>query len=241
MNKMSQELKENSPSTDDVSGIFIVIAAYNEEAAIGAVVRELVPRWPNVIVVDDGSSDGTAAEASKAGAVVLTHPINRGQGAALQTGIAYGLRAGARVIVTFDADGQHDPDDIDAMTRPILEGKAHITLGSRFLEKRDAIPAGRKLVLKAAVVFTRVTSGMVLTDTHNGFRALSREAAQMIDMRLDRMAHASEIIDQIKKTGLPYLEIPVHIRYTEYSIAKGQSSANAIRVAADYLVDKLLR
>jgi len=238
---MSDLIGEERLDAEERSRVYVVIAAYNEARSIARVVEELRRRWPNVIVVDDGSDDDTGARAREAGAVVLTHAINRGQGAALQTGMTYSLGAGAHVVVTFDADGQHNPDDLDSMAAPVLAGEVHATLGSRFLGGEAEIPAVRRMVLRAAIVFTRITSGMALTDTHNGLRALSREVAEGIDLRLDRMAHASEILDQIGKTGLPYLEIPVHIRYTEYSMAKGQSSANAIRVAADYLVDKLLR
>ncbi len=225
---------------ENVSDIHVVIAAYNEERSIGDVISQLRRGYSNVIVVDDGSSDDTSKKALQAGATVLRHVINRGQGAALQTGITFALRRGARVLVTFDADGQHSVEDIPAMVAPILDGRAQITLGSRFIEDSSSVPFGRRVLLGAAVIFTRLTSGMQLTDSHNGFRAFSREAAKQLDIRLDRMAHASEIIDQIRRSRLPYLEIPVHIRYTEYSMAKGQSSANAIKVAADYLINKFM-
>jgi glycosyltransferase involved in cell wall biosynthesis len=225
---------------ENTSGIHVVIAAYNEEQSIGDVTSQLRRRYPNVIVVDDGSNDDTSKRALEAGATVLRHVINRGQGAALQTGMTFALRRGARVLVTFDADGQHSVEDIPAMVAPILDGRAQITLGSRFIEDSSSIPFGRRVLLGAAVVFTRLTSGIRLTDSHNGFRAFSSEAAKRLDIRLDRMAHASEIIDQIRRSRLPYLEIPVHIRYTEYSMAKGQSSANAIKVVADYLLNKLM-
>ncbi len=225
-----------APVEEQISGIHVVIAAYNEERSIGEVISQLRRRYPNVIVVDDGSNDDTSKRALEAGATVLRHVINRGQGAALQTGMTFALRRGARVLVTFDADGQHSAEDIPAMVAPILDGRAQITLGSRFIEDSSSIPFGRRVLLGAAVVFTRLTSGIRLTDSHNGFRAFSSEAAKRLDIRLDRMAHASEIIDQIRRSRLPYLEIPVHIRYTEYSMAKGQSSANAIKVVADYLL-----
>jgi glycosyltransferase involved in cell wall biosynthesis len=219
----------------------IVIAAYNEEGAIASVVRELRVHYPNEIVVDDGSSDATAREARSAGATVLEHFVNRGQGAALQTGITYALERGAEIIVTFDADGQHDVEDLPAMIGPIARGEVHICLGSRFLEKRTKIPWLRRLTLRAAVVFMRVTSRMRLTDAHNGFRAFSREAALGVDLQLDRMAHASEIVDQFYASGLSYREIPVRVRYTEYSLRKGQRSSAALRVAFDYLLGRLTR
>jgi glycosyltransferase involved in cell wall biosynthesis len=230
-----------APAEEHISGIYVVIAAYNEERSIGDVISQLRRHYPNVIVVDDGSNDDTSKNAIEAGATVLQHVINRGQGAALQTGMTFALRRGAKVVVTFDADGQHSVEDIPAMVAPILDGRTQITLGSRFIEDSSSIPFARRILLGAAVVFTRLTSGMQLTDSHNGFRAFSREAAKRLDIHLDRMAHASEIIDQIRHSRLPYLEIPVHIRYTEYSMAKGQKTTDAIKVAADYLLNKFMK
>jgi len=228
-------------SAMDFANVFIVIAAYNEEQSLGTVVEELRLVCENVVVVDDGSRDRTSRTGLEAGATVLRHPVNRGQGAALQTGITYAVGRGADVVVTFDADGQHRVSDLAELIRPIREGRAHISLGSRFLKKGQEMPFRRRLLLKAGVLFTRFTSGVRLTDTHNGLRAFSREAAGRIDIQLDRMAHASEIIDQISASGLPYLEVPVRVRYTEYSMAKGQSGANAVRVAADYLLGRIFR
>jgi glycosyltransferase involved in cell wall biosynthesis len=220
----------------------IVIAAYNEAGAIGGVVRELRASYPHVIVVDDGSPDATADEAQLAGATVLRHFVNRGQGAALQTGITYALAKGAEIIVTFDADGQHDSADLPSIIAPVARGDVHICLGSRFLEKRATeMPWLRRLVLRAAVLFTRLTSRVKLTDAHNGFRAFSRQAAQAVDIQLDRMAHASEIVDQFYASGLAYREVPVRIRYTEYSLRKGQRSSAALKVAFDYLLGRLTR
>jgi glycosyltransferase involved in cell wall biosynthesis len=221
--------------------IYLVLAAYNEGQSLAAVVSELAVTYPNIIVVDDGSSDDTAAEGVRGGATVLRHVVNRGQGAALQTGIAYALQQGATYIVTFDSDGQHQPADVAALVAPIAAGRAEIVLGSRFLGTTERMPRIRRLLLHAAILFTRVASGARVTDTHNGLRALSRRAAAMLDIRLDRMAHASEIIDQVVRSGLPYEEVPVHIRYTDYSRAKGQSSLGALRVLVDYLWGRWLR
>ncbi|MGD8859786.1 MAG: glycosyltransferase family 2 protein [Myxococcales bacterium] len=224
-------------------GTYIVIAAFNEGPAIAAVVSALrAAGYDHVVVVDDGSGDDTGAQALSGGAVVLTHMVNRGQGAALQTGIAYALRRGARYVVTYDADGQHQPGDLPALIAPIAAGEVEICLGSRFIEDTaENMPLRRRLVLKLAVLFTWLTSGLRLTDAHNGFRALSRKAASRIDLHLDRMAHASEIVDQIRQSGLAYREVPVHIRYTDYSMAKGQRSTAAFRIAFDYLIGRLMR
>lgn len=217
----------------------MVVPAFNEAAAIGAVVAALRAEWPRVVVVDDGSADATGAEARRHGAHVLTHLVNRGQGAALQTGLTYALRQGARYIVTFDADGQHRVEDIARLVAPLAEGRCEVALGSRFLEPGTAVPRGRRLLLKAAVLMTRLTSRLPLTDAHNGLRALSRRAAAGIRLRLDRMAHASEIVDQIARLRLPVLELPVRVRYTAYSRAKGQRGTDAVKVLVDYLLARL--
>jgi polyprenyl-phospho-N-acetylgalactosaminyl synthase len=230
-----------SSGTGGLAGVFAAIPAYNEGGAIGRVIEGLVARGVRVVVVDDGSADDTGARALAAGAEVLTHEVNRGQGAALQTAISYALLRGAEIVVTFDADGQHDPEDLERLVAPIRRGEAEIALGSRFLGACDGVPRSRRFVLRAAVLFTRMTSGVRLTDAHNGLRAFSRKAASRIDLQLDRMAHASEIIDQIRRSGLAYVEVPVTIRYTEYSRRKGQSSIAAARIALDYLLGKVLR
>jgi polyprenyl-phospho-N-acetylgalactosaminyl synthase len=222
------------------ASVYVVIAAYREAGVIGDVVRPVAQFTPHVIVVDDGSRDDTGDRARAAGATVLRHVVNRGQGAALQSGIAFALKQGADVIVTFDADGQHDPRDLPALVEPIFAGRADIALGSRFLGQAEGIPAARRAILALAVLFTRITSGVRLTDAHNGLRAFSRRAAEKLDLQLDRMAHASEIIDQLQRTKLPYVEVPVNVRYTRYSLAKGQGNGNAARVAIDYLMSKLL-
>jgi glycosyltransferase involved in cell wall biosynthesis len=221
--------------------VLVVIAAFNETRAIGPVVRALVAAGRQVVVVDDGSTDDSAAVARAAGAVVLRHLVNRGQGAALQTGIAHALARGGSCIVTFDADGQHDLADLARLTGPILDGSADVVLGSRFLGRTDGMPALRRLQLKAAVAFTRVVSRVGVTDAHNGLRAFSRRAAERIEITIDRMGHASEIIDQIREHGLRFVEVPVHVRYTEYSLAKGQRGLAALPIVVDYLLRRLRR
>ncbi len=222
-------------------GTFVIVPAYNEETCIASVAREIAEQYPNVVVVDDGSTDGTSAAARRGTPLVLRHIINRGQGAALQTGIEYALRHGARFIVSFDGDGQHRVEDIQALLFPICRGEFDISLGSRFLGQAIAMPRMRRLTLQLAILFTRVVSRVKLTDAHNGLRAFSRRAAERIHLTLDRMAHASELIDQIRDSGLPYCEVPVQIRYTAYSRGKGQSSRNAIRILIHYLSGRLLR
>jgi glycosyltransferase involved in cell wall biosynthesis len=212
--------------------VLIIVPAFNEAASVRLVVRELVARGYETIVVDDGSTDATAEAAEAGGAIVLRHRLNRGQGAALQTGIEFARMRGAAAVVTFDADGQHDVADVEALVAPILAGECDVVLGSRFLGSTEGMPWSRRLVLRLGVLFTRLTSGLAITDTHNGLRALSACATREIELTLDRMAHASEILDQIRLRRLRWRELPVHVRYTAESLRKGQSSWSAARIAA---------
>jgi len=225
----------------DAAAVWVVVPAYKEAARIRATLAELLPRFPNAVVVDDGSPDESGAIARACGAWVLRHPLNRGQGAALQTGIDFALLRGAAVVVTFDSDGQHDPADIPAVVAPLLAGDADVTLGSRFLGRTVGMPFTRWAVLKLAVAFTRVVSRVRVTDTHNGLRGFTRAAAAAVRIRQDRMSHASEIFDEIRRLGLRYREVPVTVRYTAATLAKGQSSLNAVRVAWQFLVGRVVK
>lgn len=219
--------------------IFIVVPAFNEAGAIRETVLGLLELEHTVVVVDDGSEDGTVDMLRGLPVHVLRHVINRGQGAALQTGITFALRRGADIIVTFDSDGQHDPADIDHLIAPVAMGACDVALGSRFLGRTVNIPGGRRLLLKLGVLFTRVVSRIRVTDVHNGLRAFSRQAASELTIAVDRMAHASEILDQVTTRGWRYQEVPVTVRYSDYSLAKGQRSSNAIRIALQMIAGKL--
>lgn len=222
-------------------GTWVVIAAYNEGERLAVTLRGLLPFARNVVVVDDGSRDDTADIAGRFPVWVLKHPLNRGQGAALQTGLDFALAKGAKILVTFDADNQHDANDLPAVIAPVLAGTAEVALGSRFLGRVENLPTSRRIILKAGILFTRFVSRIAVTDTHNGFRAFSRSAAQRIRITQDRMAHASEILDEIRAQGLRYVEVPVTIRYSAATLAKGQSSWNAVRVAWQFLIGKVIR
>jgi glycosyltransferase involved in cell wall biosynthesis len=226
----------------DERSIWVVVAAFNEAAVIEPVICDLVQRNYRVVLVDDGSQDATGQTALAAGATVATHPVNLGQGAALQTGIKFALQHGARYIVTFDADGQHRASDIPRLIGALVECRAAYALGSRFLGAASrGMPLRRRLLLQAAVWFTRIVTGLALTDTHNGLRAMTCEGASRISLRQNRMAHASEILEQIAASGLPYVEVPVTIDYTRYSLAKGQSLADSVAILFDLSLQKLHR
>src|SRR5580704_7529556 len=219
--------------------IWLIIPAYNEAAVIGGVVGDVIRRGYNVAVIDDGSTDETGYRA--AAAVAVTHPINLGQGAALQTGIRYALRRGADTIVTFDADGQHRAADIDVLIDALASNNADFALGSRFLGGTVAMPLSRRLLLMTATWFTRLTTGLNVSDTHNGLRAMTRRGASRIKLRQNRMAHASELLHEIARSGLRYVEVPVTIEYSRYSLAKGQRLADSLRILVDLSAQRLHR
>ncbi len=225
----------------DSEPLYIVVPAYREAGVIAGTVAGLLSVCPNVVVVDDGSADKTAEHACAAGAVVVRHPVNLGQGAALQTGIVYALEQGARFIATFDADGQHRPQDIAAMLATLKAESLDIVLGSRFLGEAEHLPPARRMVLKAAVLFTRLTTGLKVTDTHNGLRVMTAGAARQLNLVQDRMAHASEVLAQIAEHKLVYKEVPVTVSYSQYSLQKGQRLSGAFRVLADLVIGWLVR
>lgn len=217
--------------------LWIVIAAHNEGAALKQVIESLLSNaYRNIVVVDDGSSDNTAEIALHSGAITIVHPINLGQGAALQTGIDFAVSRNASHIVTFDADGQHDLNDISTGMESLCNSSVEIALGSRFKGKTINMNKSKWVTLKLAVIFERITTGLKISDTHNGFRILTNKAARIIRIRQNRMAHASEILQQISKDSIPWIEIPVTIRYTEYSLSKGQRISNSINILKDLFI-----
>jgi glycosyltransferase involved in cell wall biosynthesis len=235
-------MEERPQSSSDLEAkTAVVIPGYNEGPAIAEVVAGLRGRCGWIIVVDDGSVDDTCAIARGAGAHVLRHPINLGQGAALQTGIDHAIKLGASFIVTFDADGQHSAEEVQPMLRHLVETRSEVVLGSRFLGRAVNMPRSKAITLWLAVLFTRITTGLKLSDTHNGFRALTREAAQKLRIRQNGMAHASEILDEIADKRLRYVEFPVTITYTQYSLAKGQRILNSVNIVKDQVIGRLAK
>ena len=222
-------------------GVWIVVPAYNEAPRLGATLTRVCARWPDVVVVDDGSTDATCDVALAHPVWLLRHPLNAGAGAATRTGIEFALSRGANVVVTLDADGQHDPADVERLIAPVLEGRADLTLGSRFLGTTVGMPASRRLLLRAAIWFTWLTAGVKLTDAHNGLRSFSRDAAIRIRITQSRMAHASEIIAQIRTLRLRCVEVPVTVTYTAGTLAKGQRSSGAFKIVLELVLGRIVR
>lgn len=215
---------------------WVVVPLYNEVSVIGGVIADLRHAFSNVVCIDDGSFDGSGEAARRAGARVVRHPINLGQGAALQTGFDYALERGARYVVTFDADGQHRVEDARAMVDRARNEDLAIVVGSRFLDDRTRPGFLKKVVLKTAVWVTNLGTHMKLTDAHNGLRVLREDALRGVSLRQDRMAHGTEIVVQLGRTRLPWAEQPVEVIYSDYSRAKGQSLLNSINILIDLVI-----
>jgi polyprenyl-phospho-N-acetylgalactosaminyl synthase len=211
--------------------IYIVIAAYNESKRIGRVIDELLKEYKDIVVVDDGSSDSTSKIVKEKDVVLLRHVVNRGQGAALKTGIEYARLKGADIIVTYDADGQFLAKEIRDVIAPIAKGQYDIVLGSRFLGTAVNIPPMKRLVLKLGVIFVFLLYGIRITDSQSGFRALSKEAAEKINLSCDRMEHAGEFFYEIVRNKLKYKEVPITVIYDVYSVGKGQSWTRSVDLA----------
>ena len=213
---------------------WVIVPLFNEGTVIERVVAEALKTFPHIVCVDDGSSDSSGEIALRAGAHLVTHPFNLGQGAALQTGLSYALQfPNAEYFVTFDADGQHSVDDALRMVTRLANEPLDVVIGSRFLDSRTQVSWKKRLVLRTAAFVEGRLSGLKLSDAHNGLRALNRAAASRIRITQNRMAHASEITSQIGKLHLRYSEEAVHIEYSEYSKSKGQSLWNSVNILND--------
>ncbi len=217
--------------------VWLVIPVYDEAPVIAAVVAAALRTFPNIVCVDDGSRDGSAERIACSGARLVRHPVNLGQGAAIQTGVEYARRQpDARFFVTFDADGQHQIDDVARMVRRLRTEPVDIVVGTRFHGDVARIPVLKRVVLKAAVKLSARSRRLGLTDAHNGLRAFNRTVADGLDITSNGMGHAPEIVEMIDVKGWRVDEEPVTILYTDYSMAKGQSLLNGVNIVFDSAV-----
>lgn len=217
--------------------IVCVIPAYNETEKITKVITDLRSLVDEIIVVDDASTDNTSLLAGQAGAYVVRHIINRGQGAALRTGTALALDRGADIIIHFDADDQFQASDIPAMIKPILDGQADAVLGSRFLGVESNLPTIKKnLIMPVARLINRLFFGIRLSDPQSGFRALSRKSASSLHIENDGMAHCTEIIYKLFKNKNRVIEVPIKVTYHEY----GQKFSGGLKIIKDLIIQKLI-
>ena len=224
----------------DSASIWVIVPAFNEHSTIHETCAALQKEGYTVVVVDDGSEP--ALRPSLPAAIhYMRHRVNLGQGAALQTGMEFAIERGASILVSFDADGQHQSSDIPLLTAALQDKNADIALGSRFLGARSNMGFSRRALLQAARLVNFIFTGLLLTDAHNGLRAIRAEAASKIRFTENGMSHATELLTIIRKQKLRYTEVPVTINYTTYSKSKGQSGFNSFRILFDLLLNKLFR
>jgi len=226
-----------------MSKLIIIIPAYNEAKTIGMVLDDLPKKLDKInqietVVVNDGSSDDTENVAKKRKVKVLTHILNRGLGGALATGIEYAKKNDADIVVTFDADGQHDPTDIPKIIEPILNKKADFVIGSRM--KGQGMPLDRKILNWFGNLLTFLLFGLYTTDAQSGMRALSKKAVSLIRLQMNRMEVSSEFIKEIARLKLKLHEVPIKAIYTEYSKVKGQKNTNSVNVFVKLLFYKFV-
>ena len=214
-----------------------IVPMYNEEQVISQVVKDLRSIFPHVICIDDGSNDKSAAKALEAGALVLRHVVNIGQGAALSTGFSWvQSQSQFSYVVTFDADGQHRPEDALRLVTELVRKQVDVVFASRFLDQDQAtIPLAKRLVLKTVTKITKSLTDVELSDAHNGLRALTVDASRQVNLTQNGMAHATQFVSLVLQANLKYVEIPVTILYTPYSRSKGQSLLNSINIALDLI------
>lgn len=228
--------------TENMDDVVILVPAYNEGSLIRGTIENISDSFKHIICVNDGSTDNTRNEVLHTQATLVEHAINLGQGAALQTAVDYALlNKKHRYFVTYDADGQHRIEDVKKMLKIIKKHELDIVLGSRFLGNTVDISYIKKLMLKLAVMFSNISTGLKLTDTHNGLRVFNRRTAENLQLQLPDFAHASEVIERIAAKGFKYAEAPVTITYTKYSRSKGQSVINAFNIFFDVLLNKIIK
>ena len=213
---------------------WIVVPAFNEAGVIGDVITDLRSVFTHVVCVDDGSDDGTGDIARQAGAHLVRHPVNLGQGAAIQTGVEYARRQpGAQVFATFDADGQHRVEDLVTMIDRLGAGDVDVVIGTRFGPGVSRPPLPKRVVLQTAAKLSPRGRRLGLTDSNNGLRVFNKSVADGLDITMSGMSHATEFIMLIAENRWRVAEEPVEVLYTEYSQSKGQPLLNGVNIIFD--------
>ena len=228
---------QSKNNEDIASSTCCIVPMYNEEQVIFQVITELRSIFPHVVCIDDGSIDQSAAKAKAAGALVLRHAVNIGQGAALSTGFSWVQKNSCfSYVVTFDADGQHRPQDAMRLVRELENKKVDVVFASRFIEQdQTTIPFAKRVILKSVAKITKALTDVQLTDAHNGLRALTSQATKSVELTQNGMAHATQLVSLVHQANLRYVELPVTIMYTPYSRSKGQSILNSINITLDLI------
>ncbi|OAV44845.1 glycosyltransferase family 2 protein [Lewinella sp. 4G2] len=224
------------------SDLYVCLPAYNEASVLGEVIRNLLDAgYPNVAVVDDGSSDGTAEVARMAGAYTISHPINRGAGAAVQTAIELARLRGWKYILFMDADGQHVISDVARLCEKMSETDCDLVIGSRFLDPSPGIPRSRRIFNAIGNQMTNLFCKQNYTDTQSGLRLLNHRAIRQLELRIDGFGFCSEMIHQAEASGLDLRETPISVLYTDYSQSKGQDLPMGFTTAIHFLWNLFFR
>lgn len=198
----------------------VIIPAFNEEKTIGSIIQKTKRHADQIVVIDDHSSDDTGKIARSCGAAVVRHSKNKGVGAVMKTGITYAKKLKPDIVITIDADGQHRPEDIPSLMRPIIEGRADIVLGSRFLDKKPANMLLQKRVgNKFLSLIVSVLTGVRLTDTQTGFRAFNKKALLSLNLFSD-FTYTQEMILVLCHNGFRCVEVPVPINPRKHGQSK---------------------
>ena len=209
---------------------------YNEQEVIAEVIHGLKAIFQNILCVDDGSTDESVSRAREAGATVICHAVNIGQGAAIATGFIWiQTKTNFSRIVTFDADGQHLPEDAMRLVEELASKELDVVFASRFLDNQSQVPFLKRLILRGVANVTKALTDVELSDAHNGLRALTVDASQKIQLTQNGMAHATQFVSLVLQGGLKYSELPVTILYTPYSRSKGQSILNSVNIVLDLI------
>jgi glycosyltransferase involved in cell wall biosynthesis len=229
----------------DKNDIYVVVPAYNEEEMIGNTLKKLKDEgYKNIIVVDDGSRDNTYNIAKEEGVIVCKHIINRGLGGALGTGIKCALEYNPKVIITFDADGQHDPRDIEKVAKPILNENYDVIIGSRLMDEKEVknMPKIKRIGNWGLNFLTYLMGGHFITDSQSGLRAFSNKAAKILinQLKSNKYEVSSEFVVLIKRNNLKFKEIPIKTIYTDYSMARGTNVITGFKILVKLIIHKLI-
>ena len=220
----------------------MIIPCYNEATVVRETVSDVLEKGYNVVVVDDCSRDNSKKQLKGLQIYYLRHRTNMGQGAALQTGIDFAKKRGAKYFVTFDADGQHDSKDIQRMAAVLQKDGSDIVFGSRFLPGAQTnISGSRSFVLNVARYVNYLVSGILLSDAYNGLRIFNTKAVELLKITENKMAHATEIQMLVAKNKLKYSEFPNNIQYNEYTKGKGLKNIDGLKIVFEIMLFKIFR
>ena len=225
----------------DKQEIFIIIPAKDEAPRIQKVIQRTIAQgYENIVVVDDGSRDDTGKVAKALGAIVLKHPINLGPGAATQTGFEYAIKRNAGIVVTMDADGQHFPEDIVGLIEAMERTNSDLVIGSRFLQRDNEIPFIRRCYNRVGNLITFFLTGVHVTDSQSGMKAIRSSAVRKMNIRLNGYAFCTEIIMLIKELKLTHSETPIKVLYSRETMEKGQSFLNGMKMIGSFFSKRFL-